>query len=108
MSSINSDAAIQIHEFFDRELLPVATGLRESDRILFPTSAESHATSYYLPRTKTTMARAAFELGDLTTVQHLEEAMRKLWIAQDYHAVVPLAPSLARIASHVRLRAAQA
>jgi hypothetical protein len=105
MNSIDTHtAATHIREFFDRELLPAAAGLRQSGRIFFPTRAEFGTESYYIPRTKTTMARTDFELGELTTVENLEEAMRKLWIAQDYPELVPLAPSLAQIACEVRLR----
>lgn len=102
MSSIEPDShGDAIRELFLKRLLPAAT---EEGRPMafFPTGPDKSATSYYVERTKTTIAREDFHVRTADGGGDPIVALGELWKAQGLDRLATLVPDLQAIASTLR------
>ena len=100
MTDRKTDAALR--SFFTSEMLPLAARLKSGGHRFLETSLDPRAGSYYVPRTKRRMDRADFEaLADLTP-ETLSRELTAFWRATGRDALLPLVPTLCKLASALR------
>ncbi len=85
-------------QFFDRELMPLASRLKSEGVVFLETARADGATSYYVQRPASAMDRAAFEWGGVDSADQLEAALARLWQDPASKPLAGLAPSLAKLA----------
>lgn len=95
MNSTDPALSSASSSFFLERLLPLARRLRAEKGALLPLGPEAGAGSYFLKRSRTTMAPAEFELPRLNAAASLAEALAELWRRRGRPELAPLAAEMA-------------
>jgi hypothetical protein len=92
-----------IDRFFDGELMPLAERLRAADSGILLSKVDASAGSYFVKRSKRSMSKADFEAASIAQGDDFARRLASWWNASGCEALVPLAPSIGRIADAVRV-----
>ena len=87
-----------IIRYFEKELLPAATAIKEQGRVFFPEKPDPEAVTYYTRCRKRTVSAGDFILEGCASFEKLQEALAGLWREQGYPELARTAPTAAALA----------
>ncbi len=101
--SAKAEAKAQaVHDFFDQELMPLATRFKAAGRPLFATAADDAVTSYFSARARTVMGRDDFILKGVGSPAAFAQALRDHWQRSRFPEMVTLGATLGTLAELLR------
>lgn len=92
----------QLRRLFRRDLTRITAHCRQEGFEVMAPGPDEDLESYYTPAPTRRMSKADFETGGAECVEHLEEALLRLWPESDRPQLAALASKIARVARSVR------
>jgi len=105
MNSTNIQQKANIHpkiqNFFEQELMLLATELKQQGDIIPWVSLDADASTYYKTRQKTSMSKQDFEIGGHSTLETFAADLTAFWENNDDSKICKLIPSLTELANEL-------
>ena len=105
MNSTNIQQKANIHpkiqNFFEQELMLLATELKQQGDIIPWISLDADASTYYKTRQKTSMSKQDFEIGGHSTLESFAADLTAFWENNDDSKICKLIPSLTELANEL-------
>ena len=105
MNSTNIQQKANIHpkiqNFFEQELMLLATELKQQGDIIPWVSLDADASTYYKTRQKTSMSKQDFEIGGHSTLETFAADLTAFWENNDDSKLCKLIPSLTELANEL-------
>lgn len=105
MSSTNIKKKNNIHpkiqNFFEQELMLLATELKQQRAIIPWVSLDADASTYYKTRQKTRMSKQDFEIGGHSTLETFAADLTTFWENNDDSKLCKMIPSLTELANEL-------
>ena len=105
MNSTNIQQKANIHpkiqNFFEQELMLLATELKQQGDIIPWVSLDADASTYYKTRQKTSMSKQDFEIGGHSTLETFAADLTAFWESNDDSKICKLIPSLTELANEL-------
>ena len=105
MNSTNIKQKSNIHpkiqNFFEQELMLLATELKQQRDIIPWVSLDADASTYYKTRQKTSMSKQDFEIGGHSTLETFAVDMTAFWENNDDSKLCKMIPSLTELANEL-------
>ena len=91
----------KIQNFFEQELMLLATELKQQGDIIPWVSLDADASTYYKTRQKTSMSKQDFEIGGHSTLETFAADLTAFWENNDDSKLCKLIPSLTELANEL-------
>ena len=91
----------KIQNFFEQELMLLATELKQQRGIIPWVSLDADASTYYKTRQKTSMSKQDFEIGGHSTLETFAADLTAFWENNDDSKLCKLIPSLTELANEL-------
>ena len=105
MNSTNIQQKANIHpkiqNFFEQELMLLATELKQQGDIIPWVSLDADASTYYKTRQKTSMSKQDFEIGGHSTLETFAADLTTFWENNDDSKLCKMIPSLTELANEL-------
>jgi len=105
MNSTNIQQKANIHpkiqNFFEQELMPLATELKQQRDIIPWVSLDADASTYYKTRQKTSMSKQDFEIGGHSALETFAADLTAFWKNNDDSKLCKMIPSLTELANEL-------
>jgi hypothetical protein len=105
MNSTNIQQKANIHpkiqNFFEQELMLLATELKQQRDIIPWVSLDADASTYYKTRQKTSMSKQDFEIGGHSTLETFAADLTAFWENNDDSKLCKMIPSLTELANEL-------
>ena len=105
MNSTNIHQKANIHpkiqNFFEQELMLLATELKQQRDIIPWVSLDADASTYYKTRQKTSMSKQDFEIGGHSTLETFAADLTAFWENNDDSKLCKMIPSLTELANEL-------
>ena len=105
MNSTNIQQKANIHpkiqNFFEQELMLLATELKQQRDIIPWVSLDADASTYYKTRQKTSMSKQDFEIGGHSTLETFAADLTAFWEKNDDSKLCKMIPSLTELANEL-------
>ena len=105
MNSTNIQQKANIHpkiqNFFEQELMLLATELKQQRAIIPWASLDADASTYYKTRQKTSMSKQDFEIGGHSTLETFAADLTTFWENNDDSKLCKMIPSLTELANEL-------
>jgi len=105
MNSTNIQQKANIHpkiqNFFEQELMLLATELKQQRDIIPWVSLDADASTYYKTRQKTSMSKQDFEIGGHSTLETFAADLTAFWENNDDSKLCKIIPSLTELANEL-------
>ena len=105
MNSTNIQQKANIHpkiqNFFEQELMLLATELKQQRAIIPWASLDADASTYYKTRQKTRMSKQDFEIGGHSTLETFAADLTTFWENNDDSKLCKMIPSLTELANEL-------
>ena len=105
MNSTNIQQKANIHpkiqNFFEQELMLLATELKQQRDIIPWVSLDADASTYYKTRQKTSMSKQDFEIGGHSTLETFASDLTAFWENNDDSKLCKMIPSLTELANEL-------
>jgi len=91
----------KIKNFFEQELMLLATELKQQRDIIPWVSLDADASTYYKTRQKTSMSKQDFEIGGHSTLETFATDLTAFWENNDDSKLCKMIPSLTELANEL-------
>ncbi len=91
----------KIQNFFEQELMLLATELKQQRDIIPWVSLDADASTYYKTRQKTSMSKQDFEIGGHSTLETFATDLTAFWENNDDSKLCKMIPSLTELANEL-------
>tara|TARA_B110000261_G_scaffold154357_1_gene185891 strand:+ start:1480 stop:1851 length:372 start_codon:yes stop_codon:yes gene_type:complete len=91
----------KIQNFFEQELMLLATELKQQRAIIPWASLDADASTYYKTRQKTRMSKQDFEIGGHSTLETFAADLTTFWENNDDSKLCKMIPSLTELANEL-------
>ena len=91
----------KIQNFFEQELMLLATELKQQRDIIPWVSLDADASTYYKTRQKTSMSKQDFEIGGHSTLETFAADLTAFWENNDDSKLCKMIPSLTELANEL-------
>ena len=91
----------KIQNFFEQELMLLATELKQQRGIIPWVSLDADASTYYKTRQKTRMSKQDFEIGGHSTLETFAADLTTFWENNDDSKLCKMIPSLTELANEL-------
>ena len=91
----------KIKNFFEQELMLLATELKQQRDIIPWVSLDADASTYYKTRQKTSMSKQDFEIGGHSTLETFASDLTAFWENNDDSKLCKMIPSLTELANEL-------